>query len=117
MTQLLGHIGPLADPDYIGPLAVQSPAQISFDFQVGIDQEICYDLEGWSAWHKNGAVWLHSPCEGLLPQGMTATQLCVVLRTLTPSSALYPLTPSAGMKGCPGSSGHPTAHGTRCSDP
>eukprot|EP00961_Rhodomonas_salina_P071796 964194-Rhodomonas_salina.1 len=43
------------------PPAVPSHAQLSLDFQVGIEHLIARDAEGWTAHQRNGAVHLRDP--------------------------------------------------------
>eukprot|EP00961_Rhodomonas_salina_P290438 3924346-Rhodomonas_salina.2 len=43
------------------PPAVPSHAQLSFDFQVGVDHLIARDVAGWTAHQRNGAVHLRDP--------------------------------------------------------
>eukprot|EP00961_Rhodomonas_salina_P092060 1238880-Rhodomonas_salina.1 len=62
-SALLSHLPSARRP----PPAVPSQAQLSFDFQVGIDHIVARDVAGWTAHQHNGAVRLWDPLGEVRP--------------------------------------------------
>eukprot|EP00961_Rhodomonas_salina_P031914 429987-Rhodomonas_salina.2 len=92
-SALLSQLPPTGRP----PPAVPSHAQLSFDFQVGIEHLIARDAEGWTAHQRNGAVHLRDQLGAVQPSGFLAPLFHTALRAVTGEHAPLPPVPGASV--------------------